>query len=128
MLNRPLLARVRDRIAEVGDAHCNMDEWAAGTVKASGTMPCGTAACIAGWTLAVHHGHWSDSNVMDDPSPEAEALLGLPNDRLFFTGNWPKEYQKICDAEGDAKGMLAICDALLDGRVSPADFDLNDFA
>lgn len=115
-MNRVLLAKVRDRIAEVGNEHCNMHEWAQGTVQAQGEPACGTTACIAGWTLAVHRGAYDGADL--EGLQGVEVLLDVPSDELFFKSSWPSHYGRIADDEGDAKGMLAVCDALLDGALT----------
>jgi hypothetical protein len=120
-MDRELLARVRDRIAEVGNEHCDMGLFVDGCVTGSGAPECGTSACIAGWTLAVARGafdqswHWNES-----PALDAGRLLGLTDnelDSLFFVHEWPSHYLELRSAEGDAKGMLSLLDAILDGRV-----------
>lgn len=53
-----------------------------------------------------------------------EALwLGVPH-QLFYEEMWPLHYQNIAHEEGDAKGMLAILDAILDGT----EIHLRDYA
>lgn len=120
-MNRELLARVRDRIAEVGNEHCAMSPWAEGTVKGDGEPNCGTTACIAGWTLAVIKGEWRMSDSYSDLTRDIKGatwLLDLPSEvELFHRDLWPGHYQDLAKSEGDAKGMLSLLDAILDGRV-----------
>lgn len=120
--NFEMIARVRDRIAEVGNEHCDMDSWAHGEVSGSGEPACGTTACVAGWTMAVALGRWNGEWLEGQPEP-AE-LLGIPDPTgddpsLFYKALWPAEYRHIAVAEGDAKGMLAILDDILDRKIDP---------
>lgn len=117
-MNRELLARVRDRIAEVGNEHCDMDNFAkGGTVAASGAMACGTTACIAGYAIAMSRGAY-DISMVDEPADVASDLLGFSSNQPFYVGYWPYDYVRTLQDEGDAKGMLAVCDALLDGSIT----------
>lgn len=122
-MNRELLARVRDRIAEVGNEHCNMGIWSEGRMVGSGEPDCGTTACIAGHTIAVSQKtfHQGRSRITF-PGYRAQELLALPSRDLFYRSFWPERFHRTLEDEGDAKGMLAICDALLDGSLT---FDAN---
>lgn len=126
-MNRELMARVRDRIAEVGNEHCNMGWWVLGhgrggdlrpgTVTGSGEIACRTTACIAGHAVAVWQG--SADSTMRIQTLAMEALGLDVNPPLFSLEAWPKHYQQVCFDEGDAKGMLAILDDILDGKLDP---------
>lgn len=115
-MNRELLAQVRDRIAAVGDDHCDMRFWAQGTVSSAGDPDCGTTACIAGYTIAMAYGVFTPSAEIW-PEREARYLLDLPSSDLFHASCWPDRFQDLREDEGDAKAMLAIVDAILDGTV-----------
>lgn len=128
--NFEMIARVRDRIAEVGDEHCDMDyfafdhEQADRSMPGSGEPPCGTVACIAGHAVAVHRGF---IRLLDLPRAERDGarILGLDGGRiegdvpLFYESEWPRSYSDTLQAEGHAKGMLAILDDILDRKIDP---------
>lgn len=116
-MNRVLLAKVRDRIAEVGEEHCDMNHWARGNLLGTGELTCGTAGCIAGWTVAVNDGNFGGSGILGHPAHVAKKLLDFPSLHAFYQEHWPQKYRQILRDEGDAKGMLAVCDALLDGTL-----------
>lgn len=144
-MNRELLARVRDRIAEVGNEHCDMLYYASAptndegfTLVGDGEPSCGTTGCIAGHVVAMQFGALRYGGVGDwyvegrevNVGTVAAGLLGLrPNEArvLFYRCHWPTHYREILNNEGDAKGMLAVCDALLDGAlVFDADGELRE--
>lgn len=123
-MNKELLARVRDRIAAVGEDHCDMDNWSyGGPMKGSGEPVCGTTACIAGHALAIRDGLFVEKNYKGqaDIAWTASDFLDLPNENLFYDGFWPDKYANLLQDEGNAKAMLAICDDLLDGHLTPED-------
>lgn len=131
-INRALLARTRDRIAEVGDDHCNMNSYLSGphpglivpglAMPGAGLPECGTTACIAGHALAIERGTFTQADAVADFAGAAAAdLLGLPT-AVFYDEEWPERFRQVLLTEGHAKGMLAVCDALLDGTVSPDEF------
>jgi hypothetical protein len=54
---------------------------------------CGTAACIAGWTMLLSK---VDPSTVDSYSAAASELLGIGNtfhNPLFYTDDWPLEYE-----------------------------------
>ena len=55
---------------------------------------CGTAACIAGWTVALSDGvKPCDIDRNDDISTRARKLIGTETaTRLFFTPCWPEKF------------------------------------
>lgn len=131
-MNRELLAKVRDRIAEVGDDHCDMSDYTVnGTMPGSGEPPCGTKACIAGHAFAVQFGSFGQHAVRRSElrvlgsgilSQKAARLLDLPDERLFYANCWPARHRHLAADEGDAKAMLAICDGLLDDTLDLGEF------
>lgn len=130
-MNRELVAKVRDRIAEVGNEHCHMASWVKGNkVTAAGEAECETTACIGGWAIAIHRGKlYGIENETSRGSGELEetAVRLLDLDRRFFHASyWPARFQVILRDEGDAKGMLAILDALLDGDPEVAHFNVTE--
>lgn len=128
-MNYEMINAVRDRIAAVGNEHCNMHRWISSPkrgalnvqISGSGEPPCGTTACIAGHLLAIKNGTftWHES-LSDEYIPEKAAeILGINNPGLFFMHCWPKHYKDLAESEGHAKGMIAILDAIVDGTVDP---------
>lgn len=120
-MNRELLRRVRDRIAEVGEWGFDMGLWA---VPSDGE--CGTTACLAGWSCLLGMNlnesaswtwvkkdgrgiHWQE---------DATRLLDMSYDqadRLFFTTSWPVKYQIIAKEEGEDKAAIQLLDDIIDG-------------
>ena len=94
-LNVRLLRKVKRHILAFPKSF-NMSEWGSKTRK-SKSIPCGTVACIAGWTClldkkrAVRMGfaEYERSNNAVDIAPK---LLGITDDRLFYVIDWPKKF------------------------------------
>jgi hypothetical protein len=135
-MNREAMSKTRDRIAEVGNGGCDMNNWI-GPTKArtalAGEAACGTTGCIAGHALAVHHGtlYYTASSerfavknptgrgtITINPAARGADILALTYGEaanLFHASNWPEEHKSLRLAEGDAKAMLKVLDDLLDG-------------
>lgn len=129
-MNREMIARTRDRIAEVGNDHCDMAYWVANPIieqhaddfeniimPGSGVPPCGTTACIAGHAVAVARGQACGDEMVDWRAVRALGLTYEQGGALFNTDEWPHRYRKLLAMEGDAKAMIQILDDLLDGNV-----------
>lgn len=88
---------------------------------------CGTAACIAGWAVAINNrlnpdqaSAWASSehkNGLYFVGYAAE-LLGLDDDqgdRLFYEGNWPEEFKfEMGKAYGKASKQAKVACARID--------------
>lgn len=100
---KALLRKVRKHILEE-PRRFNMSDWIsrryhtsdkhydgfAGKVKASSYAKCGTAACIAGWTVLIHDGMQSSAISV---SGRASQLLGITyTDDLFGVTGWDDPY------------------------------------
>lgn len=131
-LNIEFMKKVRDRIKEVGPEHCDMGSFIdlnfdvkaleePITIRSRGRVDCGTTACIAGWTLAVKNGSFSEDDIDSDDAfmNEACKALGLPNTNLFFTHAWPQKFQKSLRLRTEQEVMVEILDALISGELDP---------
>jgi hypothetical protein len=120
-MNRDNVIAVRDRIEEVGDDHCNMLWWSYGQVSSSGELDCGTAACIAGWAMAMKYGKYDKTQFTDEETVEqAKEWLGIeshvsPN--LFYHFAWPQEYIDLYNNAGASKAMVTILNDILNGEL-----------
>lgn len=98
MPNVELLKRVRDRIAGIPAAAFNMHVWQEGPALDAEAVPrCGSAGCLAGWTLAVADGRfkaeeWESGDSIADAASD---LLGLDDRDLFTTTTWPHKYRNM---------------------------------
>lgn len=82
---------------------------------------CGTAACIAGWALAISSNK-NPKQCYDSITPpialstpsQAQTLLDIPNGNLFYVDGWPFEFQKewyfICNKQERAKVAVRVID------------------
>ena len=76
---------------------------------------CGTAACIAGWAIALHVG-LSPAEAEDHRHPNSAKILELNAyewDRLCWDYNWPKRFQGGKSPETRAKRAVARIDAFI---------------
>ena len=101
-MNRELLGRVRDRIAEVGDEGSDMNSWVGvprgpdGTLRdaivtLSGKGDCGTTGCIAGHAVAITTG----------------SLTYIPIEQLFTDGDGRQYDSMAILAEQSVAGRAA---------------------
>lgn len=97
------LRRVRAKIA-AEPLRIDMEQW---INRADEVAPCGTAGCIAGWTLAATSSFQVTQAMEGHGSFQTRAarLLDLSwasAEALFFTDNWPREYATLyTDAYSD---------------------------
>jgi hypothetical protein len=103
-INKELLARVRDHILEEPRRY---DQLTTGEYEES--VPCGTRACIAGWTYFFGTGRDPRFNSC---MYDAQELLGLSNDEAMVlfdaNGDWPEPYSsayKTAEKEHSHAGM-----------------------
>lgn len=95
-MNIELLRKVQEHIK------AEPKRWTFGWATASHESPCGTQACIGGWTVLLSKGttDWRESGL----SREAMKLLDIDRDqaaRLFFC--WPEEFMPISAKEATAR-------------------------
>lgn len=76
---------------------------------------CGTAACIAGWTVTLHMGLTPAAarKVKDDPWVRAARLLGIHGPgmwdaKLFEVSQWPSDLEERWHAEKSLEGRAGI--------------------
>lgn len=112
-MNTLLLKKIRDQI-KAEPRQFNIHDWFSGKLP-NGSTPanCGTAACIAGWSLALATGQ---NPAKADKMPVGvyrfgKIVLGLNDDqakRLFFEGLWPKRYQSSKRTIIEERARLAV--------------------
>lgn len=102
MKNIGLLRRVKEHIL-TEPRRFTMERWLDENDLEGNHPPCGTAACIAGWTVLLKDGRQVTSLGI---ASRAAELLGLGTrdvgdyevftkaNSLFFVKNWPKRYKR----------------------------------
>lgn len=84
------------------------------------TPPCGTAACIAGWTCILGHPEIKPSEIQYNfgIATEATRLLDIPNiGALYYTNNWPEPFRtdfKTTDLKKRAEVAAARIDHFIE--------------
>jgi hypothetical protein len=99
-LNLRLLRRVASAIRK-NPTQVNMGWWLQGNNPFSVPVKgCGTAGCIAGWAVALHHGNRAKKifrGLNRESIPEtARTVLGIDyatSDKLFVVENWPRHWK-----------------------------------
>lgn len=109
-MNKPLLRKVRDTIRQrpgqfIMDAYFSCETQACKT-----PFHCGTACCIAGWTIALasqlkpadlFEKQWSFDEDVFDQATRFLTLTDAAASRLFYTDDWPKLFRdEWVQAEG----------------------------
>lgn len=130
-MNKENLRKLRSILKRVPDEHFDMIAWASGfhhgDVLGVTQAPCGTTACMAGWSIVAEFGPVKIIPGMGQfVSPEtgrnrwieasARRWLELTDrqaSRLFFRTNWPTPFMAMSDKEG----ALAILDGLISGKL-----------
>jgi hypothetical protein len=124
VLNRPLLAKVRDLILNEPERF-DIGYWFTSRGVPTGVNlwwnrslafadeQCGTTACIAGAALALNG---SDQTDFVDIPGSATRALGLPDEYLFYRSDWPGFYRYPGDVSGREAAPHLITD-VLDGTV-----------
>lgn len=122
-MNIELITKVRDLVAEKPDENFNMNYWVKVLYGADKPEPfevsqdgeimtCGTAMCLAGWTLFVQeemkplekevicHTGYSDSHGVGRTAGELLELTEAQAKILFYRDNWPERYKFDIENEG----------------------------
>lgn len=69
-------------------------------------MKCGTAGCIAGWTLAVLTPEISINDALNGCPNNAAELLGLTKDEMWFLFIYSSDYANVDDAIARLKWLI----------------------
>lgn len=75
-------------------------------------MKCGTTACIAGWACLLTN---SDPREVTESGFEVVAMrvLDIPNDRLFYTDEWPEsKYDEFYWTESAQDKARIACEVI----------------
>jgi hypothetical protein len=96
-MNKPLFEKVIAAI-QADPRRLNMNMWAYNTARGASTTPeCGTAGCIAGWTVLISK---HESKVLAKEQVVVEDL----------DGNWPGAAQRLLDITDDQEQALFYAD------------------
>ncbi len=117
-LNVKLLRRVRDKILKE-PLQFEMSQWY--TLALDHPIPnCGTAACIAGWAIALAEKK-SPAACYDTNNIQGKAmrLLGIEDDpwKLFAVSSWPIRYQNQFYNTGSLKVRARIAARRIDAYI-----------
>ena len=120
-MNIELLQRVRDHILE-DPRRLNMHEWIINVSKKHANTwnhrypPCGTIACIAGWTILLAYPE-KKQEYISNPEQVAANILQIDDRQareLFYIGQWPVDYQKRYLGECTLKEMAQAAAGRID--------------
>lgn len=121
-LNVKLLRQVREAILKY-PRQFNMDTWFCNRDSTGEEANrCGTAACIAGWTVALSDKkNLKEASKDGSPAAErAERLLRLDwiaGAELFYQNDWPAQYDKAYDKAKTAAGKAKVAAARIDAFI-----------
>lgn len=103
--------------------HAWFDDWATYSssvlVEETEAPPCNTVCCISGWAVLLAN---PDMQKARTPLTEAAAtgmqLLGLENEELFFTCDWPNSYyERYTDVDSTAQSRAQVAADLIEALI-----------
>jgi hypothetical protein len=80
---------------------------------------CNTAACIAGWTISISRGT-SPKRAREETDgwlATAQALLCIPDQKLFLLGDWPTVYEKRWWSANNSQEQAQVASDVIDNYI-----------
>jgi hypothetical protein len=114
-MNKELLLKVKEQILRE-PRQFQMDAFF--TARDADTPNCGTAACIAGWAIAIHLAKQPSRarrELVGDYATYASEILGHNADRLFYLDEWPDHlYERWLKSESTDECAQIAAEAIDD--------------